>query len=260
MHPSAAPLGAFGSATAEQRTIVMLMERMAALEDQVLADQRKIARLETRQLAACVPTYNVGRRVLWGCQISTGLHPVSCNFIALTDLGSDLVERALARRSGPLYEHIARAEYDRSNRMEPLASYLKARRPLGIGKEVVFINDVDVGMLVVHGSHYSSLFDVMEELHGILEEDDGDGNPLYTRHSINFNMVQELAVECVKGFMHGTLAPPALPVVPGGMEAALERYMADHGIVDDRRAKAIRDSFKRPWFAKEANGSTRIQV
>jgi hypothetical protein len=273
VHPRVRPsdpeplIHAFAGSTAEQRTILMLMERMAAmeeqmervgaLEEQMLAAQRKVARLETLQLVGGGTAYTVGKRCLWSFQLPPPHRSANGGFVALTDLGPDLVERALARSSGPLYEHISRGEYDRNNPREPLASFLKERMHLGsIRKGVVFCNNVDVGMLNVVGGS-GTLIDVIEDLHAALEEDDCVLGPPRCMHSIRFNYLRDSAIECVNGFVAGILPPLALPVVPGGMEAALERYITDRNVTDQKRAQGIRDTFARTWSASEANGSTK---
>ena len=261
----ATPMHEFaGGATAEQRAILMLMERVAALEDRMervaaledrmLAVQAKAARLESWQLAGGGVAFTVGKRALWSCRLPTP--SIQGNMLALTDLGSDLVERALARRSGPLYEHITHGEYDRSDRREPLTSFVKGRlNSYGVHKKVVFLNDVDVGMIVVFG-HIGSLFDMFKALHEIFEEDDGDLGPPRCLHSILFNRLSDSALACVDGLTTGTVPAPA----PGGMEAALERYITEHEVTDRRLAQGIRDTFVRTWSAQEANGSTKWGV
>ena len=257
----ATPMHEFaGGATAEQRTILMLMERVAAMEDRMervvatedrmRAVQAKAARLEAWQLAGGGVAFTVGKRALWSCRLPT---PSFHGFLlALTDLGSDLVERALARRSGPLYEHITHGEYDRSNRREPLTSFVKGRlNSYGIHKELVFLNDVDVGMIAVFG-HVGSMFDMFKALHAILEEDDSNIGPSRCLHSILFNRLSDSALACVHGLTTGTVPAPA----PGGMEAALERYITEHEVTG-RLAQGIRDTFVRTWSAQEANGSTK---
>ena len=221
-----APVLAFAAATAEQRTIVMLMERLSVIEDQMLADQRKLARLETRQLISAGTALKFGRRLLWGCNIPAGHHASSGDYVAITDLGSDLVERAIARRGGPLYEHISHGVYDRSDRMEPLASYLKLRGGALGGAEVLFVNDVDVGMLVVKIVD-TPLADVVEELHAILEEDDNDAGLLRCAHaSIYFNRIGAAAEEIFAGWISGSVPPPA----PGKIDDAIITYFTDYGL------------------------------
>jgi hypothetical protein len=245
----------FAPATPEQRALVMLMERLGALEDQVLASQRQIARLEARQAGSTAVCYSVGKRVLWNFTVATGHLPISCGVIALTDLGADLAERALARGSGPLFEHITSAQYDRSSSTEPFSSYLKAAPPLRTATQITFIDNIDAGLLVVHGIR-GSVFDVMEELHGLLEEDDNEGKTLCTMHSLRINIPLEGARKCVEDFVAGVA--PALPVVPGGMYAALDRYIAEHDITDAKQVMDIKAAFQRPYYAVNGGGSTRI--
>ena len=253
-----------GRATAEQRAILMLMERVSAMEDQMgrltalegqmLAARAQAARLETWQLAGGGSTYTVGKRRLWSCQVPGTVSLGNGGYVALTDLGHGLVERALARRCGPLYEHINGGEYDRNGRMEPLESFLKARMHLGglHGRNVWFLNDVDVGMLIVSGGN-GTLIEVIEALHAALEEDDDVPGPPRRVYSIRFNRKRDSAMAYVHGLLTGTAPPPA----PGGAEAALERYIAERPVADRRLAQGIRDTFVRSWAGGQANCSTK---
>ena len=251
-----APIREFAALPAgvTERAIVMLMERLSAVEDQLLAAQREARRLEARQLIAGVTAFNLGRRALWGCVIPPGFHPSSGDYVALTDLGSDLVERALARRGGPLYEHINGGVYDRNGRMEPLASYLKLA--LRAEAEVLFVPDVDVGMIVVK-IVVTPLVDVVEELHAILEEeDDDDVGPLrFVHKNIFFNRIGAAAAPIFADWIRGSVPPPA----PGKIDDALSKYAIEHGIIfNTKEANEIWDTVHR--YRIHANGSTKCVV
>ena len=216
----------FAVATAEQRTQLMLMERMAAVEDRMHAAELRAEHLVNRLMMLGVTDFDIGRRALWSCNVPAGFHASGGDFMALTDLGPDLVERALARRSGPLYEHISHGVYDRSDRMEPLASYLKLQPPLGGGARALFVNDVDVGILVVN-IVATSLIEALEELHGMLEEDDCDGGSLRVMHSrLYFNRIKPEASHCFGGLICGSVPAPA----PGEIRSTVSRYIEDNGI------------------------------
>ena len=240
--PLAALVIDFAFATAEQRTQLMLIERMGAMEDRMHAAELRAERLANMLLMSGGTAFNIGRRALWCCNVQAGFRASSGDFMALTDLGPDLVERALARRSGPLYEHITHGEYDRSSRMEPLASYLELK-PLGGGARALFVNDVDVGMLVVNIVN-SPLIEALEELHEILEEDDSDGGPLRIMHSmVYFNRIKPDASHCFMGLISGSVPAPA----QGKIKSTLGRYINENGIVwDAGPAQAIWQAIHRP--------------
>ena len=270
-------LSEFPDATPEQRAILMLMSRVDAMESELLDARARMERAERTALSisAGVLAISVGTRVLWTHQCSAGIHPVpGRSFVALTDLASDLIDRALLRGRGPLFDHLEKHS-DGAGRPESgalteyvaasgLASGLASGPASGPGSmasmasmaSVQFIN-MDAGMLMVHITGDRSMLDVMAALHRLLEEEDGcdSTDDIYSRHQLLFVFVTR-AVAGLVSHLRGSTGREPVRVPPGGMEGAVSDYISTRPGMADEDRRALERVCWRPHDYGMGAGST----
>lgn len=254
-------LADFPDATAEQRTILMLMSRVGAIESELMDSRARLERAERAALAlsAGVRDVGVGKRVLWTVRCDAGIHNVpGRTFVALTDLASDLIDRALRRGRGPLFEHLNGSSGDTGlPKRGALTKYVEASG-LSATACVQFVN-MDAGMLKVRITGDCSMLDVMAELHRLLEEEDSDDSreDIYTRHQLNFVFVTRAVADLVEFLRDSARSEP---VRPGGMEDEVSGYISKHPEIAEADRQALATLYWRTHDSRMRGGSTLTQA
>lgn len=252
-------LSDFPDATPEQRTILMLMSRVGAIESELQDARSRLERAERTALAMSSSSFGVGKRVFWQVICDAGIHPVpGRTFVALTDLASDLIDRALRRGRGPLFEQLK--EHSDGTGLPTRGALTKYVGASGLASgldpiaSVQFVN-IDAGMLMVHITGDCSMLDVMAALHRLLEEDDSldSREDIYVRHQLHFVFVTRAVADLVNHLRGSTRSPP---VLPGGMEAAVSAYISTHQELADDDKRALENIYWRSLDSKERGGTT----
>lgn len=247
------PLPDFPDATPEQKTIVMLMNRVGAIEAELHDTRARLERAERAVLATSGIQFNVGRRALWDIRCTAGLHPVpGRSFAAITDLASDVIGRAMRRERGPLFEHLNKpADCPPGQALPPtLTGYVEASG-LKSASFVHFKTSPDAGLLVVRVEGPHSMLDVMAELNCLLEDEDASDGSVYTRHEITFVPISMV----VFNFLD-----TATDVPPGGIEAAADGYVAAHPELSEADRSSLESVFWRTNSVRANGGSTLVPV